>query len=398
MDKLASFAGLVVFMLIAFALSENRKKISWRLVAWGIALQLIFALLILKTVFGNAVFHFAQVTMAGILSFTKEGVKFLLGSLATEENLAGVLAFNVLPVIIFTSSLMAVLYYFRVIQFVVKGMAHIMHKTMKASGAEAFLAALFVFMGIEAVTGVKAYIQKMTRSEIFVVMCAFFSTIAGSVMAVYVSFGASAGHLLAASVMSAPAAIVMAKMIIPETGHPETEEDASLTTEIPYSNPLEAAADGAADGAKLAFNIAAMLLAFVSLIALVNSPLKHFGLSLEKIFGYIFSPFAFLMGVPWKEAHVVGELLGIKVVLTEFLSYLRFKDLIAQHLISERTLNITTYALCGFTSLVSLAILIGGISFIAPNQKKNVVSLGIKALAASMLANFMTATIAGILL
>ncbi|MBN1522656.1 MAG: NupC/NupG family nucleoside CNT transporter, partial [Candidatus Aureabacteria bacterium] len=217
-------------------------------------------------------------------------------------------------------------------------------------------------------------------------------------MAIYVSFGAEAGHLLAASVMSAPAAIVMAKILIPEREHPETEKDAKLQLDIPYSNPLEAASDGASDGLKLALNIAAMLLAFYSLIALINHPLGYLDLSLQKIFGILFRPFAFLMGVPWEETHLVGELLGLKVVLTEFLSFAEMQKMIGEGLLSPRTITVTTYALCGFTSIASLAILIGGINGVAPNQKKHVVSLGFKALIAGLLTNFMTATIAGILI
>jgi len=398
MPKLISLFGLVVFVLIAVLFSENKKHIHWRLVGWGLGLQLVFALLILRTDAGLFIFSAANLVMTGILSFTAEGSRFLFGSLVDNTSIGAIMAFGVLPVIIFTSALMAVLYYFRVIQFIVKIMAWVMHRTMQASGAESLTAGLFVFMGIEAITAVRPYIQRMTRSELFTVMCAFLSTIAGSVMAIYVSFGAQAGHLLAASVMSAPAAVVMAKILVPETDNPVTAQDARLEMEMNYHNPVEAASDGAIEGGKLALNIAAMLIAFVSLIALLNYPLGLIHLSLEKLLGFVFMPFAWLMGVPWSETPIVGELLGVKVILTEFLSFVRLQELIAQSALSARSIVVSTYALCGFTSIVSVAIMIGGLAGIAPRQKPTVVSLSLRALLGGMLANFMTATIAGILL
>jgi len=328
-ERLTGIAGLFIFLGIAVLLSENRKRINWQLVGWGVGLQFIFAVLILKTAPGKMVFSAARTAMTAILDFTEVGAKFLFGKLTTDVSLGAIMAFKVLPVIIFTSSLMAVLYYFRVIQYLIKGLAFVMRKTMKASGVEALVAAMFIFMGIEAITSVRAYVKNMTRSELFTIMVAFMSTIAGSVMAIYTSFGADAGHLLAASVMSAPAAIALAKIMVPQPSEMLEASGIPQSIGVSYSNPIEAAADGAAEGLKLALNIGAMLLAFIALIALIDAPLKEFGFSLEKILGLGFVPFAFLSGVPLKEAHAVGELLGIKVVLNEFLGYLKMSEMIS---------------------------------------------------------------------
>ncbi len=389
---------MAVFIGIAFLLSENRNNVNWRILVWGVGLQLVFALLILKTTFGSVVFVAARTVMTSILNFSEEGSKFLFGKLTTDVSLGAIMAFKVLPVIIFTSSLMGVLYYFRVIQLLVKAMAFVMQKTMKASGLEALVSSMFVFMGIEAVTSIRTYIQNMTRSELFALLTAFMSTIAGSVMAIYASFGADPGHLLAASVMSAPAAIAIAKTMVPESRDIKEYSFNPPNIDISYSNPIEAAADGAAEGLKLTLNIAAMLLAFISLIALINSPLKGFGFSLEKILGTAFIPFAYLTGVPMEEAHLLGQLLGVKVVLNEFLAYVKMQGMINSGLLSPRTVIIATYSLCGFANFGSLAILIGGIGSIAPQRKKELSSLGIKSIIAGTLASLMTATIAGLII
>ncbi len=398
MPKLISFAGLVTFLIITLLISEARRKINWRLVAWGLGLQFVFALLILKTTPGAWIFTLAQIVMTGIIDFTEVGASFLFGNLVSDTNIGAIVAFKMLPIVIFTSSLMAILYYFRLIQFFVKGMAHLMHITMRASGVEATGAGLFVFMGIEAVTAIRTYLGRTTRSELFCIMTAFMSTIAGSVMAIYTGFGAEAGHLLAASVMSAPAAIAIAKIMIPEVEEPETAVDAKLSMELSYDNPLEAAADGATEGLKLALSIGAMLIAFISLIALFNWPLQYLHTSFEQLLGYICTPFAFLMGVPLGETVQVGQLIGIKTILNEFLAFIKMQEMIGAGLLSPRSIVISTYLLCGFANFGSLAILIGGIGSLVPARKKEVVSLGIKSLIAGTLAKFMTATIAGILL
>jgi CNT family concentrative nucleoside transporter len=396
LEKLISVAGLVVFVAIALALCTEKKHINWRLVAWGLGLQFIFAFLILKTWPGFMLFEAARVVMTSLLDFTDIGSRFLFGNLISDYNIGAILAFKVLPVIIFVSSLMGVLYYLNIIQVVVSAMAWVMERTMKASGVEALMAAMFVFMGIEATTGVKEYLRKMTTSELFTVMTAFMATIAGSVMAVYVSFGASAGHLLAASVMSAPAAIVMSKLMLPEreTAHEREGRGSLKSGDV---NIIEAAANGASDGLRLAATIGAMLLAFVALIGMANHFLSYAGTSFEQISGYVFMPFAWLMGVPWEDCGKVGELLGIKVVFNEFISYQKMQGMIEAGSLQPRSVTIATYALCSFANFGSIAILIGGIGSIAPERKKEIARLSLKALVAGVLASFMTATIAGVL-
>lgn len=398
MEKLFGLAGLFVFLLMAWGLSSARRSINWRLVAWGVALQALFAVVILKTGPGLLVFDFARVVMTGLLDFTDIGSQFLFGSLTTDLNIGAVLAFKVLPVIIFVSSLMGILYYLKVVQLIVAGMAWVMERTMKASGVEAFMASAFVFMGIEAASGAREYFRRMTASEVFAVMTAFMSTIAGSVMAVYASFGASPGHLLAASVMSAPAALVMAKLMLPETEKIVETVEGRVFFHSDDANIIEAAANGASEGVKLAATIGAMLLAFVALIGMANHFLGLVGTSFEEISGYVFTPFAFLMGVPWEDCFKVGELLGIKIVFNEFISYQRMQGMIEAGALQPRSIAIATYALCSFANFGSIAILIGGIGSIAPERKKEIARLSLKALAAGVLASFTTATIAGMLL
>lgn len=384
-------------MGVGWVLSDNRRKIDWRLVLWGVALQFIFALLILKTSPGHLVFDFARIVMMRLLEFTDHGSRFLFGTLVTDYTIGATVAFKVLPVIIFTSSLMGVLTHLNIIQQVIRVMALVMERTMRASGAEALISAMFVFMGIEATTGVKDYIRGMTRSELFTVMTGFLSTIAGSIMAVYVSFGASAGHLLAASVMSAPAAIVISKLMIPERDRPETAGGAKASLRSDDINVIEAAANGAYEGMRLAVTVAAMLLAFIAIIGMLNSVLGYAGTSFESLAGYAFTPVAFAMGVPWEDCPKVAELLGIKVVFTEFIAYQKMQAYITAGTLQPRSITIATYALCSFANLSTIAILIGGIGSIAPERKKEVAAMAVKALVAGVIASFMTATIAGML-
>ncbi len=404
--KLQSIGGLFIILGLCYLLSENRKAIKFRILLWGIGLQFIFALFILKTNAGLYIFDLARKIFGKLIVFSNAGASFLFGKLVTDFNIGAIFAFQVLPIIIFVSALMGILYYFGVIQFFVKLMAKAMQHTMKISGAESLGAAFLIFMGIESSTGLKEYIKKMTRSEIFVYMSAFMSTIATSVMAAYVSFGASAGHLLAASIMSAPAAIALAKILIPETETPETISSAKLKTEKKETNIIEAAANGASTGVHLAIQIGAMLIAFIGIIYLFDGLLHFIGgrffhypqLSLNQIFGYIFFPFAIILGVPIKEAYPVAQLLGTKTVFNEFLAYSQLQSYIQAGTLSMRSIVISTYALCGFANFGSIAILIGGLSGIAPEKKSLVASLGIKALIVGTFASFMTAIIAGLLI
>lgn len=398
MERFVSLLGFLLFLSLAWAVSEGRSRVHWRLVLWGLGLQFALAFLILKTSAGLLVFDGARLIMTGLLGFSDIGARFLFGSLVNDYSLGATVAFKVLPTIVFVSSLMGLLFYLRVIQVVVRAFAWVMQKTMRASGAEALLAAMLVFMGIESTVGLKEYIKSMTRSEIFSIMTCFLATIAGSVMAVYVSFGANAGHLLAASVMSAPAAIVISKLMIPEAESPLTGSDLSGILRSEDSNFIEAAANGALSGLKLAASIGAILMAFVALIGMFDFFLRYMNTSFEVITGYVFAPVAFIMGVPWADCLQVGQLLGVKVIFNEFLSYQKMGLLIEEGLLQERSVTIATYALCSFANFASVAILIGAVGAISPERKKLVASLGFKALLAGLLASFMTASIAGILL
>ncbi len=398
MERLLSLVGFFVFLGLAWGLSEKRKEINWRLVIWGVGLQVILALLILKTRPGLVFFEAARVVMTGLLDFSDIGARFLFGSLVNNQSLGATVAFKVLPTVIFVSSLMGVLFYLRVIQAVVHAMAWVMRRTMRASGAESLLAAMFVFMGIESMVGLKDYISRMTRSEIFTIMTCFLATIAGSVMAVYVSFGADAGHLLAASVMSAPAAMVLSKLLIPELETPLTGAEMKGVLQSGDENIVDAAANGAMSGLRLAASIGAILMAFVALIGMLDYFLGFLNTSFESASGYAFAPVAFIMGVPWKDCLLVGQLLGVKVIFNEFLSYQKMGELISAGLLEQRSVTIATYALCSFANFGSIAILIGAVGAISPERKRLVASLSLKALLAGLLASFMTASIAGILL
>ncbi len=399
MLRLVSLAGLLVFVLLAWLISEKRSGVKARIILWGIGLQAGFAFLVLKTPAGLILFKMAGKFFGGLVFYSNKGAAFLFGTLVSDYNLGAIVAFQVLPIIIFVSSIAGILYMYGIIQFIVKMFAWVMRRTMKISGLEAFLTSLFIFMGIETITTAKKYIEKMTRSELFTMMTGFMATIATSVMAAYVSFGASAGHLLAASIMSAPAAVVISKIMIPETKKPLTVDEKMVTYKSNDSNIIEAAANGAYDGLKLAAQVGAMLIAFVGIIFMINGLFEYtFRIPFERVLGYVFSPFAFLMGVEYKDCLEVGRLLGTKTVFNEFLAYLNMGGMIKQGLLSERSVVIATYALCGFSNFGSIAIMIGGVGALAPSRKKEVAALGLKALVSGTLACFMTACIASILI
>ncbi|MHC4788325.1 MAG: NupC/NupG family nucleoside CNT transporter [Planctomycetota bacterium] len=396
--RFVSFGGLLVMLGLAWALSERRRAVSLRIVLWGLGLQLVLALFVLKTAPGRWVFEAVESGFNRMLSFSNAGAGAVFGKLTSDPSYGALVAFQVLPVIIFVASLSAVLYHLGIVQRVVRAMAWVMQRTMKTSGAESLSAALFVFMGIESVTAIGRYIERMTRSELFVVMTAFLATIATSVMAAYVSFGASAGHLLAASLMSAPAAVVIAKIMIPEGETPLTAGRVEFEPAVATLNVVDAAATGAADGVKLAINIGAMLIAFIALIAMVNFVLEWAtGYALQRMLGWVFSGFAAVMGVPREDWLRVGELLGIKSVLNEFLAYQRMQGMVQEGALSARAVTISTYALCGFANPGSIAILIGGLSGVAPRRRAEVAALGVKAFVAGTLAAFTTACYAGML-
>ena len=402
MERVISFIGLLTFLGLAFLLSTDRKKINWRTVLSGVGLQVFLGLIILKTDMGQQFFQGAKNVFTGILSYTNSGSEFIFGSLMDGKKHGFIFFTMVLPTIIFTSSLMSVLYHLGVMQFVIKLFAKAMVVVMGVSGAESLAAAANIFAGqTEAPLVVKPFISKMTRSELLALMTGGMATVAGGVLAAYVGFGIDAAHLLSASVMSAPAALVCAKLMVPETENPTTKGDVKMKIEKTTVNIVDAAAAGAGDGLKLAINVGAMLLSFIALIALFNGLLSWVGgvfnyseLSLELITGYLFSPVAFIMGVPWSDAQVVGSLLGKKLILNEFVAYLDLKNQMTN--LSDRSVIISTYALCGFANFSSIAIQVGGIGVLAPGRRKDLAMLGIKSLIAGTLACLMTACIAGI--
>jgi concentrative nucleoside transporter, CNT family len=438
--------GLGIIIGIAFLLSNNKRKIDWKLVGGGLGLQFIFALLILKGDYLGSIFAplawpkylFSWVSglFVLLLQFITDGSQFVFGNLAISPGNPGSIgsffAFQVLPTIIFFASLMSILYYLGIMQRIVQAMAWVMAKVMGTSGAESLSCTANIFVGqTEAPLMVRPYLKGMTRSEILTIMIGGMATIAGGVMAAYIQMlgqsyakalnipVAQAQHLFAtqllgASVMAAPAALAISKILIPETSEPETKGTVKVKIEKNASNVVEAAANGASDGMKLALNVAAMLIAFVALIYLINYLLQWFGnaigvnaalkqtygepLDFQLILGWVLQYLAVGIGVPWHDALHFGSLLGTKVVLNEFVAYLDMSQLIqAKQLVNDKSILMATYALCGFANFSSIAIQIGGLGPLAPNKKSEIASLGIKAVIGGSLATLMTATLAGIL-
>ena len=405
MERLIGIAGILVLLSIALAMSNNRKAISWQLVTWGLGIQLLFAIIILKTPIGVPFFGAIDIGIKYLLSFSDAGSDFLFKSFrhgVVEDPLMN-FAFRILPTLIFFSSLIAVFYHLGIMQLIVKWIARIMQKSMGTSGSETLCISGNIFVGqTEAPLLVRPFISKMTKSELMAVMVGGFATVAGGVMAMYVSILGDipgiAGHLLAASIMSAPAALVIAKIIYPETEASETFGNLKIALDKKDDNIMEALSRGATNGMKLAANVAAMLVAFVAIIAMVNAILGLMDLSLQQILGWIFSPLAWVMGVPWNEAGIIGSLMGEKLVLTELIAYGDLADLMATNSISDRSAIIASYALCGFANFASVGIQLGGIGGIAPERRKDLAKLGLKAMFGGALASWLTATIAGLLI
>lgn len=432
-ERLRSLLGLLALGGIAWGLSIDRSNIQWRVVGWGVGLQLLFALFILKTPIGEGIFDVASAAVVALLGFTLDGAAFIFGNLVYDNVPVGTgpvgsgsftempgqvartgasFAFNVLPTIIFFSSLMTVLYHLGVMQMAVQGVAWVMQRTMKTSGAETLSAAGNIFVGqTEAPLLIKPFIDKMTMSELMAVMTGGFATVAGGVLAAYVGillayFPDIAGHLMAASVMSAPAALVVAKLMHPESEEPETGGSLEVSVERPDVNVIDAAARGAGEGLSLALNVGAMLLAFIALIAMINGLLGFAGgwlgfenLTLELMLGRILAPLAWLMGVPWVDAVTVGSLLGVKTVLNEFFAYFQLAGTLGSgQQLQPRSIIIATYALSGFANFSSIAIQIGGIGGIAPSRRQDLSRIGLRAMIGGSIAAFMTATVAGMIL
>jgi concentrative nucleoside transporter, CNT family len=404
--------GAIVILGIAVVLSANRRAINWRTVAWGLSLQVVFAILVLKTTIGQQVFTTLGDGVNKLLGFAGVGAAFVFGPLGTAAvwsramtNVFGpegaqyavIFAFQVLPTIIFIAALFAILYYFGVMQVIVRIMAVVMQRVMRASGAESLNVAASIFMGqTEAPLTIRPYLPEMTESELMTVMTSGMAHISGGIMAAYILFGIEAKHLLTAVIMTAPGTIMMAKMLVPETETPKTMGTVRLEVERTDVNVIDAAGRGTGEGLHLALNVGAMLISFLALIALVNALLGLAGLSLQQIFGWIFAPVAWSMGVPWRDAPVIGNLLGTRMALNEFVAYSQLGPL--KPTLDPKSFTIATFALCGFANFSSIGIQIGGIGALAPNRRHDLARLGLRAMIAGTLANFMTATIAGFLL
>ncbi len=420
---LTGLIGLVVIPLIAFLLSTNRKAIRWKTVGWGFGLQIGFALIVLKWPPGVRLFEYLGQGINHLLSYSQYGSNFVFGPLGSRaamvkfletvtgrtlaENdplMAGVsiFALQVLPTIIFIAALFAILYYLGVMQFIVRVFAWVMARLMAASGAESLNVAASIFMGqTEAPLTIRPYLNDMTDSELMCVMTSGMAHISGGIMAAYIAFGARPEHLLTAVIMTAPGTIMMAKMLVPETGEPKTLGQVKLEVEKTDVNIIDAASRGTGEGLHLAMNVAAMLISFIALIYLINGllgliPVGGAPLSMQRIFGLVLAPVAWIMGVPWQDAANIGNLLGTRLVLNEFIAYSGLGEL--KSVLEPRSFTIATFALCGFATFSSIGIQIGGIGALAPARRHDLARLGLRAVLAGTMANFLTASIAGILI
>lgn len=400
MNVLWGIGGIFTVLLIAFLLSGAKKSIKWRTILTGLAIQILFAFIVLKWEAGREVLEKLSNGVQNLISYANEGIAFVFGPAADTTNFGFVFAFQVLTVIIFFSALISILYYLGIMQFFIRIIGGGLSKLLGTSKAESISAAANIFVGqTEAPLVIRPFIDKMTKSELFAVMTGGLASVSGSVLVGYALLGVPLEYLLAASFMAAPAGLILAKMMIPETevvdeGNFKLEKDESA------ANVIDAAARGASDGMKLAVNVGAMLLAFIGIIALLNGILGGLGsrfgfegLTLQGILGILFSPLAFAIGVPWAEAVQAGSYIGQKLVLNEFVAYSSFAPSIAE--LSDKTVIVVSFALCGFANLSSMAILLGGLGSLAPNRRSDIARLGIRAVAAGMLASLLSAAIAG---
>jgi CNT family concentrative nucleoside transporter len=417
LDKLVGALGLVVFILLAWALSQHRRLFPWRTVLCGLLLQFAFAFFILKTGWGRRVFEFIQAVFNKLGDFSGEGARMVFGPFADPRLLGQVLGpdhtfvfvISVTCSIVVVSALSSFLYHYGILQRAVHVMAVIMRRTMGTSGSESLAAAVNMFVGqTESALVIKLYLDGMTASEIMALMTIGMATIASGIMVTYSSMGMNAGHLLTASVMSAPGALLIAKIMLPETQPSETASTSRIKTEVRTLNGIEALCRGAGEGVMLAINVMAMLIAFVAAVALVNFVFAWLQricgvqdpVSLQRVLGWFNAPFAWLMGVPWKDCGLMGQLLGERILLNEFFSYLHLSSIIKEnaHLLSQRTIVIATYALCGFANFSSIAIQIGGISAIAPSRRADLARFGVRSMIGGLLSCYLSASIAGLLI
>lgn len=411
MERLVGLLGILLMLAIAYAFSTNRKAIRLKTVLWGLGLQFVFALLVLKTDIGQQVIAFLARGVDKLLRLSEAGSGFLFGSLGVQPTPEApfYFAFQVLPTIIFIAALFAILYYYGVMQAIVRAMAKVMVKWMGTSGAESLNAAASIFMGqTESPLTIRPYLSKLTQSELMTVMTAGFATVSGAILAAYLRTGVDGRLLLMAVVMAAPAAIMLSKVFVPETETPVTAGQVKLEVETHDVNVLGAAARGTTDGLGLALNVAAMLISFLALLALINAlfgglhdafaavGFSYFPEKLDVLLGWIFSPLAWLMGVPWKDATAIGGLMGLRMVTNEIIAYLQLAQV--RETIDPRSYAIATFALCGFANLGSIGIQIGGLGALAPDRRNDLARLGFRAMIAATMANFMSASVAGILL
>jgi len=409
--RLISLLGILTFLGLAWAMSTHRRNIPWRVVGWGMGLQLIIALLVFQTQLGQGLFEAANVAVTKLNEFANEGSKLVFGPLAERENMEnvfgpgkGVLFVIAIPAtIIFVSALSSLLYHWRVLPWIVTGIAWVMRRTLRTSGSETLASAANVFMGqTEAPLVIQPYLKGMTKSELMTMMVGGMATIAGGVFAVYHGMGVEAGHLLTASFMAAPTALYMSKILLPETDKSETADGAHDDVKAETTNALDAMCQGASDGMKLTINVLAMLIGFTAVIALFNYllvlPQSWAGVgspvSFDQILGWLNAPFAWLMGVPWSDCPEIGQAFGKRMVFTEFIGYMEITN--AKETLDPRSFTLATFAICGFANFASIAIQIGGIGSLAPERRKDLASLGLRAMAGGILVGYTNACIAGL--
>jgi concentrative nucleoside transporter, CNT family len=413
MGRFTGILGLLTMLGLAYAFSTNRRAIRMKTVAWGLGLQIAFAIFVLKADIGRRIFQTAGNAVNRLLSYSFEGSKFVFGELGKQGSSLGFyFAFQVLPTIIFIAAFFAVLYHFGVMQFIIKQVAKVMTRVMGASGAESLNVAASIFMGqTEAPLTIRPFLPDLTNSELMTVMTSGMAHVSGGIMAAYIAFGIDPKHLLSAVIMTAPGTLLMAKMLVPETEQPKTAGRVAMSEDEMAAekseNLLGAIARGTTDGLHLSLNIAAMLISFLALIALMNgllggvhNGLAHFGVgwfpsSMERIFGTLFAPIAWLIGIPWHDCPIIGNLLGTRMVLNELVAFSMLGP--QRGMLDPRSFTIATFALCGFANLSSIGIQIGGIGALAPNRRGDLARLGLRAMLAGTMANLMSASIAGML-